>query len=133
VTELPIIIVSWNVRELLARCLTSIRVELDRSNLAGRIIVVDNASHDGSPEMVRERFPQVELIALDENLGFAKGNNIGLRRVPECEYVLLLKYNLARLRHCWRRCQPDRMSLWQLRACFTGMGRFSTVRFVFRG
>jgi GT2 family glycosyltransferase len=40
--------------------------------------------------MVRERFPQVELIALDENLGFAKGNNIGLRRVPECEYVLLL-------------------------------------------
>lgn len=89
-TELPIIIVSWNVRELLARCLTSIQVELERSQIAGRIIVVDNASHDGSPDMVRERFPQVELIASDQNLGFAKGNNVGLRLVPDCEYALLL-------------------------------------------
>ena len=89
-TDLPIIIVSWNVRELLARCLTSIQVELERSNLAGRIVVVDNASHDGSPDMVRERFPHVELIARDENLGFAKGNNVGLRLVSDCEFALLL-------------------------------------------
>jgi GT2 family glycosyltransferase len=90
VTELPIIIVSWNVRELLARCLTSIQVELERSRITSRIVVVDNASHDGSPEMVRERFPQVELVASDENLGFAKGNNVGLRLVPDCEFALLL-------------------------------------------
>ncbi|MBI5568260.1 MAG: glycosyltransferase family 2 protein [Chloroflexi bacterium] len=89
-TDLPIIIVSWNVRELLARCLTSIKAELERSQIAGRVIVVDNASHDGSPDMVRERFPQVELIALDENLGFAKGNTVGLRLVPDSEYALLL-------------------------------------------
>ena len=89
-TDLPIIIVSWNVRELLARCLTSIQTDLARSSLSGRIIVVDNASHDGSPDMVRERFPQVELIARDENLGFAKGNNVGLRLVPDCEFALLL-------------------------------------------
>ncbi len=90
VTELPIIIVSWNVRDLLARCLDSIRAELDRSALPGRIIVVDNASHDGSPDMVRERYPQVELIASEENLGFAKGNNRGLARVMDSEFVLLL-------------------------------------------
>ena len=89
-TELPIIIVSWNVRELLARCLASIQVELQRSQIAGRIIVIDNASHDGSPDMVRERFPHVELIARDDNLGFAKGNNVGLRLVSDCEFALLL-------------------------------------------
>ncbi len=89
-TDLPIIIVSWNVRELLARCLDSIVAELDRSSLSGRIIAVDNASHDGSPDMVRERFPHVELIASDLNLGFAKGNNVGLRLVPDCEFALLL-------------------------------------------
>ncbi|HZY40513.1 MAG TPA: glycosyltransferase, partial [Anaerolineae bacterium] len=51
-TDLPIIIVSWNVRDLLARCLASIFAELDRVALPGRVIVVDNASHDGSPDMV---------------------------------------------------------------------------------
>ena len=89
-TELPIIIVSWNVRDLLARCLTSLQVEFERSQIAGRVIVVDNASHDGSPDMVRERFPQVELIASDENLGFARGNNLALRTVIDSEFALLL-------------------------------------------
>jgi GT2 family glycosyltransferase len=90
VTDLPIVIVSWNVRELLARCLASIFAELDRAALPGRIIIVDNASHDGSPDMVRELFPQVELIVSDQNLGFAKGNNAGLRLVYDCDYALLL-------------------------------------------
>jgi N-acetylglucosaminyl-diphospho-decaprenol L-rhamnosyltransferase len=93
-TALPIIIVSWNVRELLARCLASVFAELERAGLPGRVSVVDNASRDGSPEMIRAQFPQVELIASDQNLGFAAGNNVGLRRAQvlerEVEFALLL-------------------------------------------
>jgi N-acetylglucosaminyl-diphospho-decaprenol L-rhamnosyltransferase len=77
--QLGVVIVSWNVRDLLARCLTSLFADLDRSHLAARVVVVDNASHDGSPDMIRAQFPQVELIAREDNLGFARGNNIGLR------------------------------------------------------
>jgi N-acetylglucosaminyl-diphospho-decaprenol L-rhamnosyltransferase len=77
--QLGVIIVSWNVRELLARCLTSLFADLDRSHLAAHVVVVDNASHDGSPDMVRAQFSQVELIVRGDNPGFAKGNNHGLR------------------------------------------------------
>ncbi len=77
--QLGVVIVSWNVRELLARCLYSLFAELARSQIDARVIVVDNASRDGSPEMIRLQFPQVELIACEDNLGFAKGNNVGLR------------------------------------------------------
>jgi GT2 family glycosyltransferase len=74
-TDLGIVIVSWNVRELLAACLES----LSRTSLhAARIIVVDNASTDGSAEMVRNRFPLVQLIVSEKNLGFAGGNNLGM-------------------------------------------------------
>ncbi len=76
--QLGVVIVSWNVRDLLARCLYSLFAELDRLQIAARVVVVDNASYDGSPEMIRSQFPQVELIAREDNLGFAKGNNLGL-------------------------------------------------------
>jgi len=78
---LGIVIVSWNVRDLLARALESVFADLDTSSIDARVIVVDNASHDGSVELIRSRFPRVELIALDNNLGFAGGNNVGLRRL----------------------------------------------------
>ena len=78
-SALSVIIVSWNVRELLARCLSSLFADLDASHLSARVIVVDNASRDGSPGMVRVQFPRVELIAREDNLGFAAGNNLGLR------------------------------------------------------
>jgi N-acetylglucosaminyl-diphospho-decaprenol L-rhamnosyltransferase len=74
--DLGIVVVSWNVRELLAACLESV---IGNSKLAAEIVVVDNASRDGSAEMVRGRFPQVRLIASDKNLGFAGGNNQGMR------------------------------------------------------
>ena len=80
-TALGVVIVSWNVRDLLARCLSSLFAELDRSQIAARVVVVDNASHDGSPDVIRAHFPRVELIACEENLGFAKGNNVGLRQL----------------------------------------------------
>ncbi len=79
--DLAIITVSYNTRDLLADCLASVLAGLDRSGLAGQVWVVDNASADGSADMVAERFPQVHLIAHDENLGFAAGNNLALRRM----------------------------------------------------
>ena len=84
--DLSIIIVSWNVRELLQNCLRSVLVE---TKLALQIIVVDSASTDGSPEMVAEHFSQVELVACEENVGFPGGNNLGLARANG-RYILLL-------------------------------------------
>lgn len=78
-TDLAIVIVSWNVRDLLAACLHSIQADLAHSSLSAEIWVVDNASTDGSVEMLRRDFPEVQLIAAQENLGFAGGNNAALR------------------------------------------------------
>ena len=98
--DLGIVIVSWNVRELLRRCLRSVEQSLRTSHIAYRIVVVDNASHDNTAQMVRDEFPDVLLIANDTNRGFAGGTNDGLkalgllqgtgtaRRMPR--YVMLL-------------------------------------------
>jgi N-acetylglucosaminyl-diphospho-decaprenol L-rhamnosyltransferase len=79
--DLAVVIVSWNVKDLLANCLASIFESLVESGLDAGVWVVDNDSHDGSPEMVRERFPQVRLIISDQNLGFAGGNNLALQTI----------------------------------------------------
>ncbi len=82
---ISIIIVNWNTRDLLIDCLESIR-----QNAPGcEVIVVDNASSDGSAGAAREQFPQVKLIASEANLGFAAGNNLGIAEATG-EYVLLL-------------------------------------------
>jgi N-acetylglucosaminyl-diphospho-decaprenol L-rhamnosyltransferase len=80
-SQLGIVIVSWNVRDLLARCLYSLYAELERAPIDARVVVVDNASFDNSPNMIRAQFPQVELIAREDNLGFARGNNLGLHHL----------------------------------------------------
>ncbi len=72
--DLSIVVLNWNVRDLLDRCLASLRS--DRCAL--EIIVVDNASHDGSVAMVRAKYPQVTVIANAENRGFTGGNNQGI-------------------------------------------------------
>lgn len=81
-----VIIVNWNTRQILHDCLASIA---EQTTLPLEIIVVDNASTDGSPEMVAEAFPDAVLIANDENRGFAAGNNQGLS-VSRGEKILLL-------------------------------------------
>jgi N-acetylglucosaminyl-diphospho-decaprenol L-rhamnosyltransferase len=97
--RLAIIIVSWNVRTLLRNCLQSLTAAVGTDCATTTIMVVDNQSHDGTPEMVRNEFPQVQLIEPQRNTGFAGGNNIGLRAlgfgrhptpVDVPEYVLLL-------------------------------------------
>jgi GT2 family glycosyltransferase len=85
--RLDIVIVSYRCRALLRDCLKSL---IAFPPVGGaRIWVVDNASKDGTVEMVREQFPEVELIASDENLGFSKANNLAIRR-GSAPYVLAL-------------------------------------------
>ncbi len=85
--DVSIIIVNWNTRELLQVCLASI-CEQTR-DIDYEIIVVDNASIDGSSEMVKKSFPQVTLIENPENRGFAIANNQGIE-AANGRYVLLL-------------------------------------------
>lgn len=74
---LGVAIVSFNTCDLLRDCLSS----LELNALPVRVVVVDNASYDGSAAMVRAEFPTVELVALEYNPGFAAGNNFGLRQL----------------------------------------------------
>jgi GT2 family glycosyltransferase len=85
--QLSVIIVSYNVKYFLRQCLQSVERALE--GLTGEVWVVDNASVDGSVEMVKQEFPGVRLIVNDTNLGFAKANNQAIRQARG-EYVLLL-------------------------------------------
>jgi GT2 family glycosyltransferase len=88
--DLSIIIVNWNVKELLGNCLHSLPdIGQTADSPTSEIIVVDSASTDGSPEMVRQEFPQVRLIASSENLGYAGGNNVGAA-AAQGRYLFLL-------------------------------------------
>ncbi|MBI4815141.1 MAG: glycosyltransferase family 2 protein [Deltaproteobacteria bacterium] len=81
-----VIVLNWNGKDLLEECLTSLRAQTDRDF---DTMVVDNGSHDGSVEFVSTRFPEVRVLALPENYGFAKGNNLGMREVSTERIALL--------------------------------------------
>jgi N-acetylglucosaminyl-diphospho-decaprenol L-rhamnosyltransferase len=83
--DLSVVILNWNVRALLERCLTSIR----SARYAIEIVVVDNASTDGSVALVRGTYPQVTLIVNEVNRGFTGGNNQGLA-AAQGRYALVL-------------------------------------------
>lgn len=97
--DISVIIVSWNVKSLLEKCLESIFRHASPSSpqpspRAGEgvlfeVTVVDNASTDGTIEMVREKFPQVRFIANAKNKGFASANNQGIK-IASGKYILLL-------------------------------------------
>jgi N-acetylglucosaminyl-diphospho-decaprenol L-rhamnosyltransferase len=88
--DLSIVIVSWNVRDLLRQCLRSIIANLRLADLPTcEVIVVDNVSTDGSADMVRAEFPNVHLIVNAENRGFPAANNQGLA-LATGRYVLIL-------------------------------------------
>ena len=87
--DLVVVIVNWNVKELLAACLKSLPRASE--NLRVHTVVVDNGSSDGSVEMVLRDFPGVEVVASPENLGFSCANNLALRRYQNsARYCLLL-------------------------------------------
>ena len=81
--RLSIIIVSYNVRALLRRCLQSVcaSAQLSADWLTVDVTVVDNASRDNSAQMVAAEFPHLNLLASSDNLGFARANNLALRRL----------------------------------------------------
>jgi GT2 family glycosyltransferase len=85
--KLSIVIVSWNVKNYLKKCLSSINRHA--INIEKEIFVVDNASTDGTVEMVQTEFPEVKLIANDKNTGFAFANNQAIKE-SSGEYILLL-------------------------------------------
>src|SRR5262245_56686791 len=83
-------IVNWDGKQLLEECLPSV-LEAVRPH---PVLVVDNGSRDGSIEFLKERFPEVQVLALDRNYGFAIGNNRGLERV-QTDIVFLLNNDMC--------------------------------------
>ena len=90
--DVSIIIVSWNTKQITCDCLKSVYEQT--SNIDFEVIVVDNASSDGSIELVEEQFPQVKLIKNSENLGFAKASNIGIE-AGSGKYVALVNSDIV--------------------------------------
>ena len=84
--DVSIVVVTWNAKDLLRNCIRSIIQETEKPH---EIIIVDNASDDGTVEMVETEFSDVVLIANDKNLGFAAANNQGIR-ASSGRYLLLL-------------------------------------------
>lgn len=85
--DVSVCIVSWNTKDLLYNCIKSIKEKTFGVNY--EIIIVDNASSDGSSEMVRVQFPECKLIESKDNLGFAKGNNVAVEEASG-KYILYL-------------------------------------------
>jgi N-acetylglucosaminyl-diphospho-decaprenol L-rhamnosyltransferase len=92
--EISFVIVNWNTRDLLRSCLASIASAA--AQYSHEVIVVDNASSDGSPAMVAEQFPQATLIRNELNLGFPRGVNQGLR-ASDGRFVFLLNSDVELL------------------------------------
>ncbi len=78
--EVSVVIVSWNTRELVDRCLRSVIDEAETAHVSTQIIVVDNASSDGTVEFLRDHHPFVTCLPLRQNSGFAAANNRGIER-----------------------------------------------------
>lgn len=94
--DVAVIIVTYNSEEQIRECLESVIAQ--RDHVSQQIIVVDNNSKDGTVDVVRENFPEVELLLPGENLGFAKGVNYGVNH-SDAEFVLLLNPDTVILDH----------------------------------
>src|SRR2546422_1366746 len=90
--NLSVIIVTWNAKRIVRECLESLGNDTKDPNT--EIIVVDNASSDGTPQLIREHFPQLKLRQNDTNLGFSRANNIGIR-LSTGKYVCLLNSDVV--------------------------------------
>ncbi len=85
--DISVVIVNWNVKELLQKCLES--VFQYQHSYRVEVIVIDNASSDDSVEMIRGKFPQVQLIENEKNIGFAAANNQGIK-MAKGRYIFAL-------------------------------------------
>jgi len=86
--DLAVVIVNWNTVDLLDECIQSV-VDHGPSDLRTEVLVVDNASQDGSVEHLRERWPSVQVIGNEENVGFCRANNQAIR-ATDAPYLLLI-------------------------------------------
>lgn len=100
--DIGIVIVSYNVRHFLENCLQSVE-HASKTPLKVEVWVVDNASVDGTPQMVRERFPQVNFISNDKNVGFSTANNQAIRQMS-AKYILLLNPDTILEEDTLRKC-----------------------------
>ena len=82
-----VIIVNFNGKEFLARCLESLQCQVFHNF---KTVVVDNFSRDGSVEGIEGRFPNIEVVRLEENVGFAAANNYAIKRAEGFQWVALL-------------------------------------------
>ncbi len=98
--DLSIVIVNWNAKDYLKKCVASIYE--DATNLSFEIIIVDNASSDGSVEMVKFEFPKVRLINNSSNSGFGIANNIGIKESIG-RYILFLNPDTLVLPDCLKK------------------------------
>jgi GT2 family glycosyltransferase len=90
---LSIIILSWNTKDITDECLKHLKIAIEsiRGKIDTEVILVDNSSSDGSPQMVEKKYPWVKLILSRTNLGYPKGNNLGFKNSnPRNKYLLLL-------------------------------------------
>ena len=85
--DVSIIIVNYNTRDLLLDCIQSVKEKT--TGLSCEVIIVDNASSDGSVENVKRRHPDVKILGCNENSGFGKGNNLGMQMAVGKYYLLL--------------------------------------------
>jgi GT2 family glycosyltransferase len=85
--DISIVIVSWNAKRYVEECLTSL--ETLNKDVSIEIIVVDNASTDGTVGLIRNRFPCVRLVESEKNLGFARANNLGIA-LTRGKYICLM-------------------------------------------
>jgi len=88
-----VIVLGYNGREFLEDCLSSV-LDQDSPSAQYEVLYVDNGSRDGSAALVKERFPQVQVLELDRNHGYAEGNNIGFR-LTRGEFIVFLNQDTA--------------------------------------
>ena len=130
--RVSIVIVVWNAKKYVQECLESLREHCQ--NVYTEVIVVDNCSTDGSPEMVARLFPEFKLIRNPENYGFAKANNIGIS-VCSGEYICLVNSDVKFIDDCissmlnYLRANPGVAMVGPKMLAATGEVRRSTMRF----
>jgi len=85
--DIAVIIVNYNSIKYLEACISSLNSQTLKPK---RIIVIDNASTDGSIAIISTRFPEIEITKLNTNIGFAPANNLAAKQVPDCDWIVLL-------------------------------------------
>src|SRR5580704_15641469 len=95
--RVSIVIVVWNAKQYVLECLGSLREHCEK--VCSEVIVDDNASTDGTPELIAEMFPEFKLIRNLENFGFAKANNIGIAQ-SSGDYICLVNSDVKFLDDC---------------------------------